>query len=69
MLTTWVLCSLVLSASYSGSLRAFLVVPLTRPAVDSVGDVLASGLPWNMVDYGSVREMMDRMEENPPHIR
>ncbi len=69
MLSTWLLCALVLSASYSGSLRAFLVAPLSRSAVDTAEDVLDSGLPWNMVDYGSVRDLVARGEGNPPALQ
>ena len=45
----WILYSFLIAASYSGALKAFLTLPVYQPAIDTLGDVLDSGLPWGMV--------------------
>ena len=41
----------ILAASYSGSLKAFLTLPVYEAPIDNLEDVIDSGLPWGMVDY------------------
>ena len=45
----WILYSFLIAASYSGALKAFLTLPTYQPAIDTLDDVLDSGLPWGMV--------------------
>ena len=45
----WILYCVIISASYSGSLKAFLTLPVYQPPIDNLKDVLDSGLPWGMV--------------------
>ena len=54
----WILYCFVISASYSGSLKAFLTTPEYGSPIDTLRDVLESGLPWGMVLYGEEEEMM-----------
>ena len=55
---TRILYCFVISASYSGSLKAFLTTPEYGSPIDTLRDVLESGLPWGMVLYGEEEEMM-----------
>ena len=50
----WILYSFLIAASYSGALKAFLTLPVYQPPIDTLGDVLDSGLPWGMVSVTSV---------------
>jgi hypothetical protein len=48
----WILYCFVIGSAYSGSLKAFLTTPGYSSPIESLGDVLDSGLPWGMVsDY------------------
>ena len=49
MFAIWILYSFLIAASYSGALKAFLTLPVYQPAIDTLEDVLDSGLPWGMV--------------------
>ena len=59
MFAIWILYSFLIAASYSGALKAFLTLPVYQPAINSLEDVLDSGLPWGMVSvtYVSTREL------------
>ena len=50
----WILYSFLIAASYSGALKAFLTLPVYQPPIDTLGDVLDSGLPWGMVSVTSI---------------
>lgn len=54
----WILYCFVIGSAYSGSLKAFLTTPGYSSPIDSLGDVLDSGLPWGMVLYGEEEEEM-----------
>ena len=58
MFAIWILYCVIISASYSGSLKAFLTLPVYQPPIDNLNDVLDSGLPWGMVLYGEEEEEM-----------
>ena len=45
----WILYCFIIAASYSGALKAFLTLPVYQPPIDTLKDVLDSGLPWGMV--------------------
>ncbi len=59
------LYAFIASASYSGNLRAFLSNPSTTEPIGTVEDVLASGLPWNMVLYGEEVESHLSLSPDP----
>ena len=54
MFAIWILYSFLIAASYSGALKAFLTLPVYQPAINSLEDVLDSGLPWGMVSVTNV---------------
>ena len=45
----WILYCVIIAASYSGALKAFLTLPVYQPPINNLQDVLDSGLPWGMV--------------------
>ena len=45
----WILYCVIIAASYSGALKAFLTLPVYQPPINTLQDVLDSGLPWGMV--------------------
>ncbi len=55
-----------MSAAYGGSLRAYLLRPPSPSPVNSLSQVVSSGLPWEMVLYGAEAEdFMARQTEEP----
>ena len=46
----WILYCFIIGASYSGNLKAFLTNPGYSAPIDSLRNVLDSGLPWGMVE-------------------
>ena len=59
----WLLISFVLSIFYSGVLRASLISPYYSMPIETVHDIVHSGLPWKMVLFGSPEETM--LSKNP----
>ncbi len=49
---TWFTFTLLMASAYSGNLRALLLRPIPGNTVDTVPDVVDSGMPWKVVDYG-----------------
>ncbi len=45
-----------MTTAYGGNLRAFLLHPDATPAVESIGAIVRSGLPWKVVLYGGLDE-------------
>merc|ERR1712198_221261 len=60
----WILYCFIIAASYSGALKAFLTLPVYQPPIDTLKDVLDSGLPWGMVLYGEEEEEMMASSED-----
>lgn len=62
----WLLSAFVLSVSWGGELRAFILKPEYSSPIDSVHDVLDSGLPYTMVLFGGEIEqhLMERPERH-----
>ena len=58
MFAIWILYCVIIAASYSGALKAFLTLPVYQAPIDTLEDVLDSGLPWGMVLYGEEEEEM-----------
>ena len=65
MIGVWVLYCLVASSSYAGNLKAFLTTPSFTKPINTLAEVLASGLPWGMVLYGEEEEEMMAQSEDP----
>ncbi len=42
----------IMTAAYGGELRAALLKPKYGPTIDSIKDIVDSGLPWKLVNYG-----------------
>jgi len=66
LIGAWILYCLILSSSYSGNLKAFLTTPGIGLPIDTLKDVLDSGLSWGMVLYGEEEEEM--MAESPDPV-
>ncbi len=52
ILSVWILYAFLLTAGYGGSLRAFFLRPEYRDPIDTMEDIVESGLPWKIVLYG-----------------
>ncbi len=50
------LFALVATTSYSGNLRAFLTTPDRTGAISTLPDLLGSGYPWMVTEYGDTLE-------------
>ncbi len=48
---TWMLAAIILSAAYSSTLRATLVLPVVPSPIDTLEQLANSRLSWNMVQY------------------
>ncbi len=62
---TWMMYALIISTSYSGSLRAFLSNPGMTEPISTIEGVVDSGLQWNMVLYGEDVETFLSLSEDP----
>ncbi len=49
---------MIVSASYAGNLKAYLTTPAFTSPINTLAEVLKSGLPWQMVLYGEEEEEM-----------
>jgi len=58
----WLIFSFLITASYSGNLRAFLMTPERDKPIESIQDLFESGLNWNSVDYS----LVDLIVQNTP---
>ena len=47
---------MITMAAYSGNLRAMLLRPNLTPPIETIEDIVTSGLPWKMIDYGEEYE-------------
>ena len=43
---------MIISTAYSGNLVSFMTIPKLARPINTLEDVLDSGLPWEMVVYG-----------------
>ncbi len=57
--------SLVTTASYGGNLRAYLMNPEPRDPIDTLEEVVESGLPFNMAMYGESTERLLAESDDP----
>ncbi len=48
----WLVFAFLATMSYGGNLRAFLLKPQYPEPIETVNDILESGLNWKMVVYG-----------------
>ena len=65
----WLFSSLVMTASYGGNLRAFLLRPQYSKPINNMEDVVTSGLPWTMALYGEEVELYLARSEDPVEKR
>ena len=63
----WLCLALVLSSSYSGNLRAFILKPEHASSIDSVESIVSSGLPWNIVILGDILEIQLQQQADAGH--
>ena len=54
-----------MSSSYSGNLKAHLTTPTFTKPINSLADVIESGLEWGMVMYGEEEERMMAESTDP----
>ncbi len=52
MIGSWMLFSLLITSAYGGILAAHLSRPSVAAPIDSMGEIVSSGLPWHIVLYG-----------------
>jgi len=56
---------LIISACYAGNLKAFLTTPAYTTPINTLADVVKSGLPWGMVLYGEEEQEMMAESTDP----
>ena len=56
---------MVIGASYTGNLRAFLITPTLTNPINTLKEVVESGLEWGMVMYGEEEERMMAQSTDP----
>ncbi len=65
MTGTWLTFSLVITASYGGNLRAFLLRPRFSEPIDNMEKIVNSGLPWTMALFGEEIEFYLQTSQVP----
>ena len=60
----WILSALITAAAYGGTLRAFLLKPEFSSPINTLQEVVESGLPWNFVLYGDEFETLLAKQED-----
>ena len=61
----WILYSLVITSSYMGNLRAFLITPTFTEPINTLAEVIESGLEWGLVLYGEEEEIQMAQSTDP----
>ncbi len=56
---------MVLANAYGGSLKAWLTYPARTKPINTLSDILKSGLPWGLVLYGEEEETVMAQSEEP----
>ena len=65
VIAVWILYCLVIGSSYTGNLRAFLITPSFTDPINTLKEVVESGLEWGMVMYGEEEERMMAQSTDP----
>ncbi len=65
LLGIWILTVMVISASYSGELKAYLTRSDYTKPINTLVDLIASGLLWQMVLYGEDFETVMATTDDP----
>nr|XP_040576005.1 ionotropic receptor 21a-like [Lepeophtheirus salmonis] len=55
---SWFIFCLIITAGYSSKLKSFLTNPIYSKPINTIEDVLESGLPWGMVKYDELEQKM-----------
>ena len=61
----WYLYALIITASYAGEIRSFFINPGTTSPLDSLGEVVVSGLGWGLILYGEEEEKVMAASTDP----
>ena len=62
----WLMSAFLLGVSYAGVLRAWLITPEYAKPINTIQDVVDSGLPWKVVLYGTTFErILDQTQVEP----
>jgi len=69
LIIVWLTFSFLMTASYSGNLRAYLLTPDRAKPVDSLIELFESGLPWDMVPYSAVDGVLQHSSPDEPIIK
>ncbi len=56
ILCGWFVFSLIVTAAYGGSLRAYIMRPRMSKPISTMEDIVQSGLPWRIPLYGETIE-------------
>ena len=56
---------MVVTSAYQGNLRAFLTTPTFSSPINTLAEVIESGLPWGMVMYGEEEERLMAESTDP----
>ena len=61
----WILYCFVITSSYTGALRAFLITPVFTKPINTLTEVVESGLEWGMILYGEEEERQMAASTDP----
>ncbi|CAB4069886.1 unnamed protein product [Lepeophtheirus salmonis] len=66
---SWFIFCLIITAGYSSKLKSFLTNPIYSKPINTIEDVLESGLPWGMVKYDELvrkpnKKMMEKSNDS-----
>ncbi len=64
----WPLTAFLFGIFYAGVLRAFLIKPNYVEPINSIQDVVDSGLPWKLVLYGATNERILHDSSDEPYV-
>ncbi len=61
----WFAFSFFATSAYGGTLRAFLLDPKLSSPIDTMKDMVNSGLPWKVVVYGDQVQSWQEEDQDP----
>ncbi len=65
MACEWFIFAFLITTTYGGNLRAFLLTPQLSESIETVDEVITSGMPWKVVIYGDEGQSWNENHTNP----
>ncbi len=68
LVKSWLLAAFLLGMFYAGVLRAYLIKPNYTKSINSIQDIVDSGLSWKLVLYGATYERLMDAQTDEPYV-